>query len=433
MVVQVQIEETTLSSGHVRIFALEDSRMYSTGPNRICAMISDKLNDLQDYPFWRMNALVKNVPLPQGHSEAIPMWIGEPRHGVPEIVRAALPGNFEGYGIYPPIEGTPGLRRTMAGWLARRYSLSETLIDPDRAILPVQGTREGLFMIALAAAPRAKSGKTPVALMPNPFYQPYKGGAVTAGAEPVFLSCTRETNFLPDLDALKDDVLARTAIFYLCSPANPQGTVADLAYYRRAVDLARKHDFLLVSDECYAEIYDREPPPGVMEICAEDNDLSNVVCFHSLSKRSSVPGLRHGFVAGDPEFLTAFLRLRKYAAASSSMSHYAAAEALWSDEAHVAENRRLYREKIGIAERILGNRFGFFRPPGGFFLWLDVGDGIKAAKRLWSEVAVKVLPGRYLAEDLPDGSNEAAAFIRIALVSDVETTKTALTRIAETL
>ena len=396
-------------------------------------MISDKLNDLQDYPFWRMNALIRDIPLPEGEADAIPMWIGEPKHGVPEIAREALSSSFDGYGIYPPIEGTPVLRRTMAGWLNRRYGLPETLIDPDRAILPVQGTREGLFMIALAAVPRAKSGKTPVALLPNPFYQPYMGGAVCAGAEPVFLSCKRETNFLPDLDTLTPDVLERTVIFYLCSPANPQGTVADLAYYRRAVDLARKYDFLLVSDECYAEIYDREAPHGVMEICAADNDLSNVVCFHSLSKRSSVPGLRHGFVAGDPTFLEAFLRLRKYAAASSSMSHYAAADVLWSDEAHVAENRRLYREKIDIAERILGNRFGFYRPPGGFFLWLDVGDGIEASKRLWGEAAVKVLPGRYLAEDMPDGSNEAAEFIRVALVSDLVTTRTALTRIAETL
>jgi len=396
-------------------------------------MISDKLDDLQDYPFWRMNALVRDIPLPPGQDAAIPMWIGEPKHGVPEIAREPLQGSFEGYGIYPPIEGTPQLRRVMAGWLKRRYGLDDTLIDPDRAILPVQGTREGLFMIALAAVPRAKAGGAPVALMPNPFYQPYKGGAVAAGAEPVFLSCTAETGFLPDLDAIPSDLLARTAIFYLCSPANPQGTVADLGYYRRAVDLAREHDFLLVSDECYAEIYDRAPPPGVMEICAADGDLSSVVCFHSLSKRSSVPGLRHGFVAGDPAFLEAFLRLRKYAAASSSIAHYAAAEALWSDEAHVSENRRLYREKIDIAESILGNRFGFFRPPGGFFLWLDVGDGIEAAKRLWAEAAVKVLPGRYLAEDSPDGTNEAQAYIRVALVNDVETTRTALGRIAETL
>ena len=165
-------------------------------------MISDKLDDLQDYPFWRMNALVRDIPLPDGHERAIPMWIGEPRHGVPEIARAPLRGSFEGYGIYPPIEGTPSLRRVMTGWLNRRYGLPDTLIDPDRAMLPVQGTREGLFMIALAAVPRTLAGRTPAALLPNPFYQPYKGGAVAAGAEPVFLPCAATTDFLPDLGGL---------------------------------------------------------------------------------------------------------------------------------------------------------------------------------------------------------------------------------------
>ena len=249
-------------------------------------MISDRLESLQDYPFWRMNALVKDIPLPDGHCEAIPMWIGEPRHGVPEIARKTLAGSFEGYGRYPPVEGTPGLRRVMAAWLNRRYGLPEALIDPDRSIIPVQGTREGLFMIALAAVPSSRARRSPLALMPNPFYPPYKGGAVAAGAQPVFMSCTSENGFLPELDKLSADILDRTAILYLCSPANPQGVVANLAYLRRAVDLARQHDFLLVSDECYTEIWDREPPAGVMQICAADRDLSNVVCFHSLSKRS---------------------------------------------------------------------------------------------------------------------------------------------------
>ena len=396
-------------------------------------MISDRLESLHDYPFWRMNALVKDIPLPDGHSEAIPMWIGEPRHGVPEIARETLAGSFEGYGRYPPVEGTPSLRRVMAAWLNRRYGLPEGLIDPDRSIIPVQGTREGLFMIALAAVPSSRARHTPLALMPNPFYPPYKAGAVAAGAQPIFMSCTSESGFLPNLDGLSADILDRTAILYLCSPANPQGVVADLAYLRRAVDLARQHDFLLVSDECYAEIWDRDPPAGVMQICAADRDLSNVVCFHSLSKRSSIPGLRHGFVAGDPEFLVAYLRLRKYAAAASSMAAYATAEVLWADEDHVEENRRLYREKIDLAERILGNRFGFFRPPGGFFLWLDVGDGIDAARRLWAEAAIKVLPGAYLAEDGPDGTNDARRYIRVALVGDPETTRLGLTRLAETL
>ncbi len=396
-------------------------------------MISDKLDSLQDYPFWRMNDLVRGVPLPEALGEAIPMWIGEPRHGVPEIVREALAGSFEAYGRYPPVEGTPRLRQILAAWLNRRFGLPEGLVDPDRSIVPVQGTREGLFMIALAAVPSSGKDGPPLALMPNPCYPPYKAGAVAAGARPVFLPCTRASGFLPDLDALSGDILERTAILYLCSPANPQGAVASRDYLRRAAELARKHGFLLVSDECYTEIWDREPPPGVMEVCAADGDLSNVVCFHSLSKRSSVPGLRHGFVAGDPVFLAAYLRLRKYAAAASPAAANAAAEVLWSDEDHVAENRRLYRAKTDLAENILGNRFGFFRPPGGFFLWLDVGDGIDAARRLWAEAAVKVLPGAYLAEDGPDGTNEAAPYIRVALVGDFGTTELGLARLAAAL
>ena len=397
-------------------------------------MISDRLESLKEYPFRRMNALIEDIPLPDGRGEAIAMWIGEPRHGVPEIARPPLTDAYADYGRYPPVEGTPGLRRTIAAWLSRRYDLDDGFVDPDRSIIPVQGTREGLFMVALAAVPTARADRAaPLALMPNPFYPPYKAGAVAAGAQPVFLPSTSRTGFLPDLDSLTGDMLDRTAIFYLCSPANPQGAVADLAYLRRVVDLARHHDFLLVSDECYAEIWDRAPPPGVMQTCAEDGDLSNVICFHSLSKRSSIPGLRHGFVAGDPDVITAYMRLRRYAAAASPMAVLDAAEALWSDEAHVEQSRRLYQDKIDIAEAILGNHFGFFRPPGGFFLWLDVGNGIDAARKLWAEAGVKVLPGAYLAEDRPDGTNDALAYIRVALVGDRDSTREGLTRLAETL
>ncbi len=396
-------------------------------------MINDRLEQLRDYPFQRMTDLIAGIAPGGGRHKAIALWIGEPRHGVPELARRPLAGHLDAYGAYPPVEGTPGLRQAVAAWLARRYRLPAGTIDPDRAILPLQGTREGLFMVALAAVPGRKAGAVPAVLLPNPFYQPYKAGAVAAGAEPVYLSCTASTGFLPDLEALSPALLERTAMFYLCSPANPQGAVADLSYWRRAVALARRYDFLLVADECYAEIYDRAPPPGVLEACAEDGCLAHVLCFHSLSKRSGVPGLRAGFVAGDPAFVAAFLRLRKYAAAASPMAHYAAAEALWRDEAHVEENRRLYRRKIDLAESILAGRFGFYRPPGGFFLWLEVGDGVAAARRLWAEAGVKVLPGRYLAADGPDGSNEAHAYIRVALVDDIETTGVALRRIAATL
>ena len=395
-------------------------------------MISDRLDELTDYPFPRLDALIADLPLPDGET-AIPMWMGEPKHGVPEIARDALASRFDDYGRYPPIEGTPGLREAITAWLTRRFSLPDGFIDPGRHVMPVAGTREALFMIALAAVPTAKAGKKPAVLMPNPFYQPYKGGALSAGAEPIYLECGPDSGFLPDLNSLSSDLLDRTALFYLCSPANPQGAIADRDYLRRAVDLARRHDFILASDECYAEIYDQTPPPSALEICAEDNDLTNVIAFHSLSKRSSVPGLRSGFVAGDPDFIKAFVRLRKYAAASSSFAAYDTAELLWREEDHVAANRALYREKIDIAERILGNRFGFFRPPGGFFLWLDVGDGEEAARTLWSKAAIKVLPGAYLAATTPGEPNPAQSYIRVALVNDIETTHEALTRLAEVL
>ena len=397
-------------------------------------MISDRLDLLTDYPFPRLDALLEGLPLPAGVTQANPMWIGEPKHAVPELVKAPLASRFADYNRYPPIEGTPGLREAIAAWLTRRYALPEGFIDPHGGmVMPVAGSREGLFLIAHAAVPETKKGGRPVAIVPNPFYQPYKGGAVTAGAEIFYPPCTRETDFLPDLDAIPASVLERTAIFYLCSPANPQGTVASRDYLARAVALARRHDFLLVSDECYAEIYDKEPPAGALEICAQTGSLANVVVSHSLSKRSSVAGLRSGFMAGDPNFLKAFIRLRKYAAASSSFATYEAAEALWRDEAHVTANRDLYRAKVDVAERILGNRFGFYRPPGGFFLWLDVGDGEAAARRLWSEAGVKVLPGAYLAATREDGGNDAAPFIRVALVNDLETTRAGLAAIAQTL
>ena len=236
---------------------------------------------------------------------------------------------------------------------------------------------------------------------------------------------TRATNFLPDLDALDPAALDRAQIMYLCSPSNPQGAVADLDYLKKAIRLARKHDFLLVLDECYAEIYSGDtPPPGGLEAAvALGGSLDNIIVFHTLSKRSSVPGLRSGFAAGAPRTITLLHRLRSYAAAATPLATLDAATALWNDEAHVLENRAAYRKKFDIAERLLGGRFGFYRPGGGFYLWLDVGDGEEAAKKLWHEAAVKVLPGAYLTRPDPDGSNPNQAYIRIALVSDLETTE----------
>jgi len=255
-----------------------------------------------------------------------------------------------------------------------------------------------------------------------------------AGAEAVFLDATRDNAFLPDLDAIPRDQLERAALFYLCSPANPQGTVASLDYLKRAVVLAREYDFVLAVDECYAEIYDRAPPAGALEACAALGDgFDNVVVFHSLSKRSSAAGLRSGFVAGDPKLIGHFEHLRDYGGCQVPLPIQAAARALWREETHVEENRARYRRKFDIAEAAIGGRYGFYRPDGGFFLWLDVGDGEEAALRLWREAAIRVLPGGYTARAANGRINPGARYIRLAIVHDEATLEAAFERIRRVL
>ncbi|MCP5433173.1 MAG: aminotransferase class I/II-fold pyridoxal phosphate-dependent enzyme [Alphaproteobacteria bacterium] len=395
-------------------------------------IVAERFAGLPDYPFPRLRALLgqkAGEALPEG---AIDLSIGEPRHGVPEFLARALSADFAAYGRYPPNEGTPAFRRAAAGWLARRYGLAPDFLDPDAAILPVNGTREALFLAAQLAA-RAETQPRPVVLLPNPFYQCYAAAAAAIGAEIHYVPATAETGFLPAFDRVAREVLDRAVAAYVCAPSNPQGAIADLAYWRRLLALAERHDFLLFADECYAEIYDGAPPTGVVEACAgSPAALERVLAFHSLSKRSNLPGLRSGFVVGGEKIVTAFRVLRSYGGAPSPIPVLEAATQAWSDEAHVVANRTLYRAKIDVAERILGNRFAFRRPPGGFFLWLDVGDGERAARDLWSKAKVKVLPGAYLATEV-DGVNPGAPYIRVALVDSLKTTQDGLERIAATL
>lgn len=393
------------------------------------AMLNPRLDALTDYPFDLLRALLRGVEPPAG---MVQHWlsVGEPRHAPPPLVAEAIARHRDDWGRYPPIEGTPEFRTAVAAWLARRYRLSPSLLDADAHILPVAGTREALFLIAEVAVPRRKAKARPAVLMPNPFYQVYYGGAAMTGSEPVYLPATAATGFLPDLDAIDLATLDRTALLYLCSPANPQGACASLDVLTKAVTLARRHDFVLVVDECYAEIYDKNPPVGALEACAAlGGGLANVLVFHSLSKRSSVPGLRSGFVAGDATLIAAFRRLRSFGGAAQPLPVLAAATALWQDETHVAANRALYRAKFDMAAAIFGNRFGFFRPAGGFFLWLDVGDGVTATRRLWGKAGVRVLPGAYLSKAQADGSNPGASFIRIALVDQPAAVEDALRQI----
>jgi len=389
-------------------------------------MLNPRLDLLSDYPFQRLTDLLGGPAT----ADAVVMSIGEPQHAPPPMVAAILGEQASGWGKYPPANGTADFRRAVADWLSHRFRLDPGLVDAESSILPVAGTREALYLIAqVACAPR--NGEAPVVLLPNPFYQVYAGAALMAGAEPVFVAGADGPFAQPDFATLPVEVLRRVALAYLCSPANPQGSVADRALLERNVALARQYGFVLAVDECYSEIWDSAPPPGTLE--AADGRLDNLLVFHSLSKRSSVPGLRSGFVAGDPAIIKAFARLRSYGGAATPLPVLAAAAALWRDETHVEANRALYRAKFDIAERLLGGRFDFRRPPGGFFLWLDVGDGEVAALKLWRDARIRVLPGAYLARAGSDGVNPGARFIRVALVHDLDLTERALARFAEIL
>lgn len=396
-------------------------------------MLNDRLSALEDYPFTRLRTLLTDVPAPEGRA-AVDFSIGDPKHPSPALLTEAMAAAAESWNRYPPIAGTEDWRQAVGDWLAWRFGEGGRLIDPDLALLPASGTREALFMLASACVGSMSGGSQPAVLLPNPFYAVYVGAAQMAGAEPVFLTADQRLGFLPDLDALPASLLDRTALFYLCSPANPQGAAADIAYLQKALSLARRHGFVLAVDECYSEIYDRTPPTGALEAAAafDGGRLDNLIVFNSLSKRSSAAGLRSGFIAGDPTVIAAFRRLRGYASAGMPMPIQAASAALWRDEAHVAENRDLYRAKIDAAERIMGNSLGFYRPDGGFFLWLDVGDGERAAERLWREQAIRVLPGAYIGRPAQDGSNPGRSFVRLALVHDIGVVADALARLKGT-
>ena len=400
-------------------------------------MHNNILDQLTDYPFDRLRALLRDVE-PPADQTPIHMQIGEPRHAAPDFIGPILVESMADWGRYPPPNGPDALRAAIAEWLGNRYGLPAGMIDPAHHIAVVSGTREALFMAALLAVPEQKAGAKPVVLMPNPFYQVYIGAAAMARAETVLLPAGPETGFQPDFTSLDPAVLERTALAYLNSPANPQGSIADLDMLQSAIELARQYDFVLAVDECYSEIYTADPPPGGLVACANIAEgtadaCRNVLVFHSLSKRSNVPGLRSGFVAGDPDLIALLLRLRQYGGAQLPLPVMNASAALWRDEDHVGQSRALYREKFDQALEILDGAFGAARPGGAFYLWLDVSDGEAAAERLWKQAGVRVLPGEYLAQTDAGGENPGRRFIRVALVHDIETTRDAIARIHQTV
>jgi aspartate/methionine/tyrosine aminotransferase len=383
-------------------------------------------------PFTQLRKLLGATPA--GHPEAIDLTIGEPREPMPAFVVEKLVEAASSYAQYPPIRGTAALREAISSWAARRYGASAAP-DPEREVLPINGSREGLFLAALPAAGRKHVSGRPAVLMCNPYYSAYIGGALAVDAEPVYLNATAATGFLPDLEALAADkaLLERTVALYLCSPANPQGAVASREYIARALELARAYDFMLLFDECYSEIYSQAPPTGALEVAASIPDrFANLVVFNSLSKRSNLPGLRSGFCAGDARFIETFAELRNMVAPQVPGPTQHVSAAVWSDEAHVEANRAAYRAKYDVCDRILAGKYGYQRPAGGFFLWLDVskfGGSAQATVTLWQRAGVKVLPGAFLAQAGADGTNPGADYLRLALVRDATTVGEALERL----
>src|ERR1700720_4366966 len=364
----------------------------------------------------------------------ITLSLGEPQHPVPGFVGPVLAQYIADFGRYPMARGIEPFRRAAASWLSSRFQLPRPG-DPQTELLVLKGSRGGLFFAALTAARFVgeRRGK-PAILIPNPFYPAYAAGTRAAGCEAIYLPTTLANGFLPDLDALDDATLARTVAVYIASPANPQGAVATRGYFGRLKQLADRFGFMVLSDECYSEIYTREAPGSMLE-CAGP-DFTQAVAFQSLSKRSNLPGLRVGFAAGDKKFLSLFHELRNVAAPQVPVPLQHVAIAAYGDEAHVEENRRLYRIKFDLADQILGNRYGYHRPAGGFCVWLDVsarGGDEAATIKLYKDGGVRVVPGSYLARRQPDGSNPGAGYIRLALVADGETTAEALHRLGAVL
>lgn len=385
-----------------------------------------RFSNLPDYAFPRLRKLLDHHP---AGGDPIAMTIGEPRHAMPAFVGPILAENLGGFGVYPPNDGTPELLSAISGWLGRRYGVT---LSEDR-LMVLNGTREGLFNACIALCPETKRGKQPVVLMPNPFYQVYAVAALTVGAEPIYVPATAATGFLPDYASLSADVLDRVTIAYLCSPANPQGAVASRAYWTNLLALAEKHDFVILADECYSDIWRTVAPVGALQVADEIGaDPERVFAFHSLSKRSNLPGLRSGFVAGGPKGMARIRQLRAFAGAPLPLPIQRVSEAAWNDEAHVVENRALYQDKFRAADQIFSGLQGFSCPEGGFFLWLPVADGEAAALKAWVETGVRVLPGAYLSREV-GGDNPGKSYIRVALVAPIIEMQHGLTRLRDCL
>jgi N-succinyldiaminopimelate aminotransferase len=391
--------------------------------------VNPHLSQLQPYPFEKLRRFLADVT-PAAHLREIRLSIGEPQHATPDFIKTALSEGLSGLANYPSTAGTPALRQSIASWIGRRYDIPAP--DAETQVLPVNGSREALFAFAQTVIDGSQPGA--LVVCPNPFYQIYEGAALLAGAQPVFINTLPQNNFNLDLQTLSEEQWRRVQLLYVCTPGNPTGKVLALDDWRELFALSDRYGFVIASDECYSEIYfdEQKKPLGGLEAARKlgRDDYRRLVMFSSLSKRSNVPGMRSGFVAGDKALIQKFLLYRTYHGSAMSPAIQAASIAAWNDEAHVIENRRLYREKFAQVTPVIAEHLGTAMPDAGFYLWASVDkivdkaaakyatfDDTEFARELLRQYNVSVLPGSYLARDA-DGINPGSNFIRIALVAD---------------
>ena len=382
--------------------------------------MNPELDKLHPYPFEKLAVLKKGIT-PNPELEHIALSIGEPKHAAPEFVMQELQQQLSGVSAYPLTKGIPELRQSITDWLTQRFKLPADSLNIEQHVIPVNGTREALFAFAQAVINREKN---PLIVMPNPFYQIYEGAAYLSGAEPFYINTTAENNYLPDFDAISHETWNRCQLLFVCSPGNPTGAVIDKVTLQKLIKLAEKHDFIIASDECYSELYfdEANPPVGLLEAAAEmgNTEYSRCVVFHSLSKRSNLPGLRSGFVAGDKDVLAKFLKYRTYHGCAMPLHHQKASIKAWQDEEHVKENRALYQKKFNDVLEILGTSLDVKMPDASFYLWAKTpASDEDFAQKLFAEQNITVLPGSYLSRE-SDGINPGSQHVRMALVASYE-------------
>jgi len=393
--------------------------------------MNSNLKKLQPYPFEKLHQLFSGIT-PNSSKTPISLAVGEPKHSPPLFVLEELAVNLDKLSNYPATKGVLPLRKSIASWLERRFALSS--VDPETQVLPVNGTREALFAFAQTVVDASADA---IVLCPNPFYQIYEGAALLAGARPEYINCSAATGFLPDFNSVTQDQWQQCQLLYLCSPGNPTGAVIPLSTLRQLIALAQEHDFVIASDECYSELYfdENTPPPGLLQACESmgKTNYSNCMVFHSLSKRSNLPGLRSGFVAGDSELIGRFLQYRTYHGCAMPLHHQLASIAAWNDEDHVVTNRALYTQKFSAVLDILSDKLDVSKPDAGFYLWPKTPISDTAfAQSLYEHEHVTVLPGRFLARQCA-GINPGENRVRIALVAELEQCIDAAHRIARRL